>query len=96
MTRKVQSFFFSIAVKNLKVDQFKETDILAEKISHLTLKAMVKYRNHANIIDLMEIRSLITHYVPDRTDIPVTVLNENVEYIEFFNEYITCGSFKIF
>lgn len=96
MTRKVQSFFFSIAVKNLKVDQFKETDILAEKISHLTLKAMVKYRNHANIIDLMKITSLITHYVPERTDIPVTVLNENVEYIEFFNEYITCGSFKIF
>ena len=74
MTRNEQNFFFYIAVKNLKVDQFKETDTLAEKISHVTLKAMVKYRNHANIIDLMEIRSLIIHYVPERTDIPVTVL----------------------
>ena len=56
----LNSFYFD-AVKNLKNDQFKEADTSADKISHLTLKVMVKYRDHASIIALKVIRNLITH-----------------------------------
>ena len=45
----VNSFFLS-AVKNLRILEFQEIDLLADKISHSILKAIVKYRNHPSII----------------------------------------------
>ena len=37
-------------MKNLKIDEFKLADALAGKISHPTVNAIIKYKNHASII----------------------------------------------
>lgn len=41
--------FFPNAVKNLKIPDFSDTEPLADNISHPTLKATTKYRNHPSI-----------------------------------------------
>ena len=38
-------FFFSNAVKNLKITEFSDTNPLAERISNPTLNAILKYKN---------------------------------------------------
>ena len=41
---------FSNAVKNLKILEYQETNSLANNISHVMFKAILKYRNHRNIV----------------------------------------------
>ena len=41
---------FSNAVKNLKILEYQETNSLANNISHVMFKAILKYRNHGNIV----------------------------------------------
>ena len=48
--QKLLNSFFSSAVKDLRISKFQELDPLVDKISHQTLKAMVKYRYHPSII----------------------------------------------
>ena len=40
-------FFFSNAVKNLKIPRFSNTNPLAERLPYTTLKAILKYKNQA-------------------------------------------------
>ena len=44
------SLFFSSAVKNLKIPEFSDTDLFAERLSDPTLKAILKYKNHPSIV----------------------------------------------
>ena len=41
---------FSNAVKNLKILEYQETNSLANNMSHVMFKAILKYRNHRNIV----------------------------------------------
>ena len=43
------NLFFSSAVKNLKMPEFSDTNPLAERLSDLVLKAILKYKNHRSI-----------------------------------------------
>ena len=47
---KMQSLFFSNAVKNLKILRISNTNPLAERLSDSTLKAILKYKNHPSIV----------------------------------------------
>ena len=49
-TMKIFNSFFSSAVKNLRILEFQEVDPVADKISHPTLKAILKYRHCISII----------------------------------------------
>ena len=44
------NLFFSNAVKNLKIPEFSDINPLAERISHPTFKAILKYKNHPGIL----------------------------------------------
>ena len=44
------NLFFSIAVKNLKIPEFSDTNLLAERLSDPVLKAILKYKNHSSIV----------------------------------------------
>ena len=44
--------FFSSVVKNLNIPSYEESDPLSDKIFHPTLKAIVKWRNHARILTI--------------------------------------------
>ena len=47
-------FFLSNAVKNLKIPAYQYADPLANNISHLKLKAIMKFRNHPIIIAIKD------------------------------------------
>ena len=44
--------FFSNVLKNLKIPDFSDNKPLADNISHPTLKATMKYRNHSIISEI--------------------------------------------
>ena len=48
----ILSKFFSNTVKNLIIPGFSDTDLLADNMSHPTLKVIIKYRNQASIAEL--------------------------------------------
>ena len=47
--------FFSNAVKNLKISEYQEADSLANDISHLRFKAILKYRNYLSIVAIKKL-----------------------------------------
>ena len=47
---EILNTFFSNAFKNLKILEYQETDSLANNISHPIFKAILKFRNHPNIV----------------------------------------------
>ena len=47
---EILNTFFSNAVKNSKIPEYQETDSLANNISHPVFRAILKYRNHPNIV----------------------------------------------
>ena len=49
--------FFSNAVKNLKIPEYQEADPLANNISHLIFRAMMKFRNHPSVIAIKNLNS---------------------------------------
>ena len=53
--------FFSNAVKNLKIRRFSDTNPLAETLSDLTLKAILKYKNHP--LSPLEIQIIILMFI---------------------------------
>lgn len=48
--KNVECLHFSKSEENLKIGEFKETDPLADSVSHKSLKAITKYKNHPSII----------------------------------------------
>ena len=48
--------FFSNAVKNLKIPEFKAFNPLAENVLHPVFKAILKYKNHPSIIAIKNAR----------------------------------------
>ena len=51
------NFFFSNAVKNLKIPEFSDSNPLAENIPHPIFKAILKYKNQASIIAIKNARN---------------------------------------
>ena len=49
--------FFSNAVKNLKIPEFSDSNLLAENIPHPIFKAILKYENHSSIIAIKNARN---------------------------------------
>ena len=47
---EILNTFFSNAVKNLKIPEYREIDSLANDICHPIFKAILKYRNHPSIV----------------------------------------------
>ena len=47
---EILNTFFSNAVKNSKIPEYQETDSLANNISHPVFRAILKYRNHPNVV----------------------------------------------
>ena len=45
VTKELNGFFSSVA-KNLNIPNYQGCDLLSDSIYHLTLKAVVKWRNH--------------------------------------------------
>ena len=52
----LNSFFF-LAVKNLKIPEFSDSNSLAENIPHPIFKAILKYKNHPGIIAIKNARN---------------------------------------
>ena len=48
--------FFSSAVSNLNIPEYCGINILAERISHPTLKAILKYKNHPSIVAINNLK----------------------------------------
>ena len=53
---EILNSFFSNAVKNLKIPEFKDINPLAENIPHPVFKAILKYKNHPSIIAIKNAR----------------------------------------
>ena len=53
---EILNWFFSNAVKNLKIPEFKDINPLAESIMHPVFKAILKYKNHRSIIAIKNTR----------------------------------------
>ena len=51
---EILNIFLSNAVKNLKIPAYQDADPLANNISHLKLKAIMKFRNHPIIIAIKD------------------------------------------
>ena len=49
--------FFSNAVKNLKIPEYREAGPLANNISHPIFRAMMKFRNHPSVIAIKNLNS---------------------------------------
>ena len=49
-TTKVLKMFFSNIVSDLKIPDYNNCDLLVENILEPVLKAIVKHRNHPNIL----------------------------------------------
>ena len=47
---EILNTFFSNAVKNSEIPEYQETDSLANNISHPVFRAILKYRNHPNVV----------------------------------------------
>ena len=50
------NLFFSSAVKNLKIPEFSDTDPFAERLSDPTLKAILKCKNHLQVLLLLKMQ----------------------------------------
>ena len=77
--------FFSSAVSNLNIPEYCGIKILAERISHLTLKAILKYKNQPEATKKLNPRKST-----QSTDIPIKFLKENAD---IFASYL-CGFFN--
>ena len=51
------NFFFSNAVKNLKIPEFSDSNPLAESIPHPIFKGILKYKNQPSIIAIKNARN---------------------------------------
>ena len=51
---KVLNNFFSNIIKNLKIPESNQTDLICQNIKDLRIKAIIKYRNHPIIIAIKE------------------------------------------
>ena len=71
--------FFSVEVKNHKIEEFSETDLLAINSTHSFLKPIINYRKH-NFCrisveeDVKEIKKLSFKLATQYFDIPVKIL----------------------
>ena len=54
--------FFSSAVNNLNIPEYSGINILAERISHPTLKAILKYKNHPSIVIINNLKMNFNFY----------------------------------
>ena len=54
--------FFSSAVSNLNIPEYSGINILAERISHPTLKAILKYKNHPSIVAINNLKKNYNFY----------------------------------
>ena len=54
--------FFSSAVSNLNIPEYSGINILAERISHPTLKAVLKYKNHPSIVAINNLKKNYNFY----------------------------------
>ena len=80
--------FFSSAVSNLNIPEYCGIKIVAERISHLTLKAILKYKNQPKATKKLNPRKST-----QSTDIPIKFLKENADIFasylcSFFNQSI--------
>ena len=96
------NLFFSSVVENLKIPEFSDTNPLAEKFSKSTLKAILKYKNHQNIVVIRnanndshflfnevsaeEVYKKIRELSPRKSHIPIRVVKENDD---IFADYIS-------
>ena len=53
---------FSNAVSNLNIPEYSGINILAERISHPTLKAILKYKNHPSIVAINNLKKSYNFY----------------------------------
>ena len=53
---------FSSAVSNLNIPEYSGINILAERISHPTLKAILKYKNHPSIVAINNLKKNFKFY----------------------------------
>ena len=62
--RKMQLLngFFSSAVSNLNIPEYSGINILAERISRPTLKAIFKYKNHPSIVAINNLKKNFNFY----------------------------------
>ena len=54
-TARVLNTFFSVIVRDLKIPDYNNSDPMAENIQEPVLEAIVKYRNHPNILTIGEV-----------------------------------------
>ena len=54
--------FFSSATSNLNIPEYSGINILAERISHTTLKAILKYKNHPSIVAINNLKKNFNFY----------------------------------
>ena len=54
--------FFSSATSNLNIPEYSGINILAERISHTTLKAIRKYKNHPSIVAINNLKKNFNFY----------------------------------
>ena len=54
--------FFSSAVSNLNIPEYSGINILAERISHPTLKAILKYKSHPSIVAINNLKKNLNFY----------------------------------
>ena len=57
--------FFSSAVSSLKIPEYSGINILAERISRPTLKAILKYKNHPSIVAINNLKKYFNFYFSD-------------------------------
>ena len=59
---KLLNAFLSSAVSNLNIPEYSGINILAERISHPTLKAILKYKNHPSIVGINNLKKNFNFY----------------------------------
>ena len=52
---EIFNIFFSNEVESLKILEYRETDSHANDVSHPIFKAILKYRNHSNIVAIKDL-----------------------------------------
>ena len=59
---EILNAFFSSAISNLNIPEYSGINILAERISHPTLKAILKYKNHPSIVAINNLKKNFNFY----------------------------------
>ena len=57
--------FFSNTVKNLNISRYSEHDSVTENLTEPTLRAILKYKNHASILAIQSQREVTTFLITE-------------------------------